>query len=342
VYSFDEEGKMELINKGKGGLNPSWMVKHPKMEVVYAVNEVCDHNAERSGSVTAMSLDRDTGSLTMLNRVDSGGGQPVFASIDSFGKYLVVATYSGGNVTVLPINRVDGSLGEPLASYAQGFGSHSAYIRKSGPAHQADKIHVIAPVLGEDKVDQYQMSAQTGELTPAKPLILPKGSGPRHLAFDDLRHFAYIADEGGADTPSRMTQCYLGTDNGYLPSDGAQCTTHSTIPDGMNSTDMYPAEIYTARDGLFVLISNRDATDAGRDSIAVFAADGLDLKPVGYFKVGHYPRSFTLNKAESVLFVGNQKSQSVTSMKFDKSSGKLTDTGVKTMFKDQAGFVGIL
>jgi hypothetical protein len=30
VYTFDEEGKMELINKAKAGLNPSWIVKHPK------------------------------------------------------------------------------------------------------------------------------------------------------------------------------------------------------------------------------------------------------------------------------------------------------------------------
>ena len=122
------------------------------MEVVYAVNEVCDYNAQHSGSVTAMSLDRDSGSLTELNRVSSGGGQPVFASIDPFGKYLIVATYNGGNISVLPINKLNGSLGEPLESYSQGFGSHSAYIVESGKSVTTDKIHVLAPVLGEDKV----------------------------------------------------------------------------------------------------------------------------------------------------------------------------------------------
>lgn len=30
VYRFDNEGNMELLNTGKAGLNPSWIVKHPQ------------------------------------------------------------------------------------------------------------------------------------------------------------------------------------------------------------------------------------------------------------------------------------------------------------------------
>lgn len=287
-----------------------------RLEVIYAVNEVCDYNSQNSGSVTAMTLDKTTGALRVINRVSSGGGQPVFASIDPFGKYLAVATYAGGNLSVLAIDQTTGTLSEPIATYMQGPGSHSVYIRSEQTANAAAKIHVFAPVFGsvgeDDKVDQYEMDPQTGALSAVGPLTFADGMEPRHMAFDDKSRFAYIANEGSADSPSRITQCYLGDSDtnyeGYLPpgrtANSTECRISSTIPPGMDPTDMYPSGIKTTRGGGFVLVSNRDATDAGRDSIAVFkrsvdvGVDGLGLTAVGYFDTGHYPRSFALNREE--------------------------------------------
>ena len=60
--------------------------------------------------MSAFKIDPATGNLRLLNEQATQGADPCYLSIDSQEKNLLVANYTGGSVTVLPI-RTDGTLG---------------------------------------------------------------------------------------------------------------------------------------------------------------------------------------------------------------------------------------
>ena len=65
-------------------------------------------------AVSAFAIDSTTGKLTLLNQVASGGADPCYITVDKTGKFVLVANYTGGSVSVFPILK-DGSLGEASA-----------------------------------------------------------------------------------------------------------------------------------------------------------------------------------------------------------------------------------
>ncbi len=67
------------------------------------------YEGKPSGSVSAFSINRETGTLTALNRQPSVGGGPAHLIVDHGGKNVLVANYGGGSVAVLPIGP-DGAL----------------------------------------------------------------------------------------------------------------------------------------------------------------------------------------------------------------------------------------
>ena len=111
--------------------NPSFLAVHPNQRFLYAVNEVSRYEGSEAGSVSAFSIDRASGTLTLLNRVSSRGGGPCHLSIDATGKWLFVANYGGGSVAAFPL-RDDGTLGEATA-FVQHAGSSVNPARQKGP-----------------------------------------------------------------------------------------------------------------------------------------------------------------------------------------------------------------
>ena len=92
--------------------NPSFLEIHPNGKYLYAVGEGGD-----AGSVNAYKIDRNTGFLKFLNQESSGGRGPCHLCIDFAGKNVLVANYTSGNVSVIPISW-DGRLRKP-AGFAQ-------------------------------------------------------------------------------------------------------------------------------------------------------------------------------------------------------------------------------
>jgi 6-phosphogluconolactonase len=90
--------------------NPSWLTLDPSRTHLYSANEISNYQGTAYGSVSAYSIDRATGRLTLLNTVSSEGAGPVYLSVHPSGEYLFVANYHGGTVAVLPV-RPNGELG---------------------------------------------------------------------------------------------------------------------------------------------------------------------------------------------------------------------------------------
>ena len=103
IYAYRSRVPGTTTPMGTAGLaaeteNPSFLAVHPNQRFLYAVNEVGRYEGRPAGSVSAFSIDRATGTLTLLNRVSSRGADPCHLSVDKSGKWLFVANYSGGSV----------------------------------------------------------------------------------------------------------------------------------------------------------------------------------------------------------------------------------------------------
>jgi 6-phosphogluconolactonase (cycloisomerase 2 family) len=109
--AWTEAGVHEL------GTSPSCLVVNADGTRLYSANETDRLGPGKHGSVAAFAIDRNSGALSPLNSVSSGGAGPTYVSLHPDGKHLFVANYFGGSVAVLPI-QADGSLGEALDGVA--------------------------------------------------------------------------------------------------------------------------------------------------------------------------------------------------------------------------------
>src|SRR4029453_5203497 len=79
---------------------------------LYSSNETDRAGEDKQGTARAFAINRDDGTLQVLNTVRTGGAGPTYVSVHPGGRHLLVANYFGGSVAVLPIE-ADGRLGEP-------------------------------------------------------------------------------------------------------------------------------------------------------------------------------------------------------------------------------------
>lgn len=308
--------------------NPTWIAIHPSKMFLYAINEVTDF-AGGTGSVIAFAIERDS-ELRMLNIVSSAGAGPAHMSLDATGKFAFVANYIGGSIAVLPVH-ADGSLGEavdvhrdlnmvgparpanaPPGSFAiSGHDAPHAHMIASDPANR----FVISTDLGQDRLYSYALDGSTGKLSSRGFLTLLGGVGPRHFAFHPNGRWIY----GITEESSQIV--FMS----YDPQSGAPAIKqiHSALPPGFEGTS-FGSEIAVSPDGKFVYSANRL-----HDTISIFAigADG-DPKFIGEAStMGDYPRHFAIDSSGSFLFACNQHSDSVTSFRIDRESGRLSFTG---------------
>ena len=124
-------GELKYVATTKGVVNPSFLTLTPNRRYLYAVNEVEEFAGRKSGAVSAFAVDQKSGALRLLNQRASLGANPCYVDVDTSGRFVLVANYTGGNVTVLPVQR-DGSLGE-ATDMKQYQGSGVNRERQEGP-----------------------------------------------------------------------------------------------------------------------------------------------------------------------------------------------------------------
>ncbi|MGH7298567.1 MAG: lactonase family protein, partial [Polyangiaceae bacterium] len=264
------------------GAAPSFLAVDTAGEHLYAVDE------SAPGRVGAYSIDATTGALTFQNAVPSGGDGPPYVGLDPLGKWALVANYTSGSASVLPV-KADGSLGAATATVSAGSLAHMTVADPSD-------AFVFVPCLGSDWVAQYVFDAAAGTLTPnsVPHMATAKGAGPRHLAFHPDGKLAYLVDE----TASTVSELALDAAAGTL----SIVHTVSTLPPGFTGTST-AAEVHVHPSGKWLFTSNR-----GDDSIAVFPLDaqGAIGAPTFTKSGGATPRDFSLDPAGTHLYVANQ------------------------------------
>lgn len=331
IFRVDREtGAFESVGVHEMGTSPSRIAVNAAGTVLYSANETDRVGEDRQGTVSAFAIDRSTGGLTPLNAVKSGGAGPTYVSIHPTGRFLLVANYFGGSVSVLPI-QADGRLGEAVdvqvdageigprraPSAAPGSFAFSGHDRTHAHMIQADPsgrfaLHVD---LGLDRIYSWKFDEATGKLSPAEPAFasLPPGDGPRHFHFHPNGRWLYSIQEEGS------TVVLFDYEAGRLTSR----QTISSLPPGYAGSN-FTSEILVAPDGRFVYAGNRL-----HDAISIFAVgpDGTLTYVAEEPTRGNYPRSFSLDPTGRFLYCCNQRADHVTIFRVDPRSGGLAFTG---------------
>jgi 6-phosphogluconolactonase len=322
AYRFDSaSGEITPLGLAAQSVNPSFLAIHPNRRFVYAVNEIGNYKGEKSGAVSAFSIDEKSGKLTLLNQIASRGAGPCYISIDKSGKHVLVANYDSGSIAVFPILE-DGRLGEASA-FVQHTGHGTNPERQEAPhAHSIDVSpddhFAIVDDLGLDQTLVYPFDGSKGTLnaTAANIAKAAPGAGPRHFALSPSGKFGYVINEM-ANTVSVF---------GYDSAAGAltQLQAISALPKDFTGHSE-AAEVVVHPSGKFLYASNR-----GYDSIAVFAIDQSKgtLTPIEYVPTkGASPRNFEIAPGRKLLLVGNEKSDNIVAFRIDPKTGRLTPTG---------------
>ncbi|CAN7794536.1 lactonase family protein [Caballeronia sp. LjRoot34] len=313
--------KLAVIGPVAKGLNATWVESDPQRPVIYAV----DDDKVREGSVTAYAVDRATGALAELNRVDSNGRGTTNLSLDARSMTLLAASYDSGTVSSIALEP-DGRLGARASTTMQETGS-GPNQRRQASAHAHNAVvdpsgrYVLVPDLGADQVFVYGFDAAKHALLPdngdpPRAFTAPPGSGPRHLVFAADGRFAYVITELSAEIFVLRWDAVHGR---LAPVQ----TVSLSSPEfkGVRSG----AEIVMSADGRFVY-----AEDRGEDALVVYRVDPESGKLFELQRIasgGAKPWSMELDPSGKWLFVANQHSGNVAVFSVDSSSGKLASTG---------------
>jgi len=330
-------GKVTSLGLVAETVNPAYVCATPDGLFLYAVNWQTPE-AANGDTVTAYSINRNTGALTFLNKVSAGGGLPNQVIVDPQGKFAMVTNYgfhgtepshNNSSLAALPI-QADGRLGTPFyVDYHTGPGLSPRQITGAhthGVIFTKDDRLAFVAELGLDRVYTYYVDAAKPAVTAAdRPFVsVSAGSGPRRLALSPDEKFLYVNHE----TDSKVS--VFAVDRGVLK----EIQQISTLPPdftGRNST----AEIQMDKAGRFLYVSNR-----GANSIAVYAVDpGKGTLTVREFipSLGQSPRNITIDTTGRYFFAANQFSNNVVIFSVDPRTGRLTPTGQQRVLRVQSG-----
>lgn len=334
IYLFEMNSKTGALIQRQvfaDDSNPSWLALHPSRKYLYAANETGTFEGVTSGSVSAFSIDRTTGSLALLNTVSSQGAGPAYLSVHPSGKYVLVANYAGGTVAVLPVEpngklgtatdvkKDQGSPGSGHASSApSGSFAISGHDRPHAHMIQSDPSgrFVLSTDLALDKIFVWRFDLQEGKLSPNEPsfVSLPSGDGPRHFTFHPNGHWLYSLQE---ESSTIAVFEYDG-----LAGQLSAKQTLSTLPKAFAGTN-FTSEIVVAAGGKFVYAANRL-----HDTIACFSVGVAgDLTYAGEtWTRGDYPRSFSIDPSGKFLYTCNQRSDAIAVFTVNQETGDLAFT----------------
>jgi 6-phosphogluconolactonase (cycloisomerase 2 family) len=286
--------------------SPSFLARHPRLPVLYAVHEVDE------GALSAWAAGPG-GALRRLDVRATGGGQPCHVAAHPAGGHVFAANYATGSVAVLPLD----AAGAP--------GERTDLIEYDGRGPVRDRqerphVHMVASEpggevfvtdLGTDTVHRYAFDPAPGRLVPAGPPLFDRpGTGPRHVARDRAGRRYVVGELDGSVAAYEIDATGAWRERARVPATG-------------HAGQTLPSEVVVSADDRFLYVANR-----GPDTIAVFALD--DGRPRYLAEVptgGEWPRHFII--VDDWLYVANQRSHSVVALHIDPATGVPAATGTR-------------
>jgi len=314
VYQFDTvSGYSEYKNMVRTN-NPSYLAISKDEKFVYSVSE----EGKNKGSASAFSFDKKDGSLKLLNTRLTGGDDPCYISVDDEGRNVLIANYSGGSITHMPVNG-NGRLA--ASSRVISFTGKGVDTERQTKPHlhcviySPDGKYVFADDLGTDKIYKFDVNKDNQDnylkVGTSSFFKVADGSGPRHLTFHPNGKFAYLINE--------LSGIVIGFD--YDRQTGNLSEMQAIQADTLNAKGS--ADIHISPDGKFLYASNR----LKGDGIAIFSIDESDgkLTKAGYQETAVHPRNFVLTPNGKYLLVASRDDGLIQIFERNKETGLLED-----------------
>ena len=255
----------------------------------------------------------ENGDLVRINSVGIDGMRGCFLATDVDGRYLYVAGYHDGKVTVVHTHK-DGSLGRIMDGvFHKGLGSvaernfrpHVNCVRPT-----PDNKYLCAVDNGIDQVKIYRINKQRDKLELVDILRCPRESGPRIIRFSDDGKFAYILFELSNEIKSYK---YDGT--GKTPEFELIQTIETTAKKDVHDTHNAASGLSLANDGKHLF-----CTTAGEDTVSMFERDeetGMLTRKFTLPISGEYPKDLVLLPDDKHLVLANHASNTLTTFTVD-------------------------
>lgn len=290
----------------EGPAGPSWLVRAPRGQDLYAVSE-------ETGRVALVRPGRGVVATT-----GSGGMGPAHLALSPDGRWLVASNYVSGSVGLVEVGGDGGDGGdgglELVGELAfTGGGPHGR--QDASHAHQAvflDAAHLLVCDLGADRLREVSLGERG--LRHTGDVVLPPGCGPRHLALapgrDDLLWVVGELD--------RTVRTVRRVDGAWTAVQGV-----TTVPEGPGPGETTAAGIVVAPDGSHVYVSTR-----GSDTVSAYAVDEEGLLTLRQQVVtGRWPRflGWVPGREGELLLVAAEREGSVDVWSVDE--GMLEETG---------------
>lgn len=267
--------------------DPSYLVVHPDLPVLYALQE------RDPTHVAAYRIEAD-GQLSLIDTIGTEGNGGCHLALDATRRFLVVAHYAVGSVSVLALGP-DGSLTRLADTLAFTGSGPNADRQEAAHAHMvvADGDELLVPDLGSDLIRRLRLSDH-GAITQLDPITVPPGTGPRHLVLAG-DHLVLAGELSATLWLARRTP------------DGWHGVAEVAASGVRLDEPIYPSAIVHTDDDR-VIVANR-----GADTFAVFALDRMAdtltlLSETG--TSGAWPRDLTWH--HDLVWVANQNSDTVT------------------------------
>lgn len=314
---FDEaSGTLSGLGEVAQVFRPTWLTAMPGQPVLFAVSE-SGNDGKTNARLLSFRVDRQSGALTPISDVDSGGGGSTHLAYDPASRALFSANFGSGSVTVVPV-AADGSLGA-VAGHGQDEGSGPSPRQKSPHAHgvslSPEGRHVLVPDLGADRTFIWHYDPVSHAISPGDPAFAQSvpGTGPRHLVFGKDGRFAYLDTEL---TARIAVFAWNGAKATLTPVQELDVMPATAI--GQRSA----AELALSADGRFLYVSDRE----GESAVAVYAIDRASgkLREIQHQPVGDRPWSFAISPGGHWVLIAEEGASRISVWARDPATGRLT------------------
>jgi 6-phosphogluconolactonase len=279
------------------------------MPMALSPDRQCLYAALRSEpfTVATFRIDPESGRLTHLGNAPLDASM-AYTTVDKTGKWLLCASYPGGEMTINPI----GSQGLVAAPPVQ-------IIKDRPKAHcvvvDAANKHVYCAVLAQDVILQFDFDAATGKVTPANPpeVKTKPGAGPRHLALHPNGKFLYLLTE---------TTATIGT-YAIDPASGTLKELHFVdmlAPGTLKEEQPSAADLHITPGGSFLFGSERRSNTLTGYRVD---ADKGTLSLIGHYPTETTPRGFAIDSMGKFLFAVGLASNHMTVYEIRHGVGSL-------------------
>jgi len=270
--------------------------------------------------VESYKIQKD-GMLKVINVAPINGMRGCYLSTDYEDKFLFVAGYHDGKITVLKLNK-DGSVGEITDEiFQKGLGVASERNNRphvSCVKMTRDNLFLCVADLGMDHVNVYSFDNEKGKLKLVDVIRSEQESAPRHLKFSKDGKYLYIVHE--LKSYIEVYTYEVKNDMPFFDKIQTIETTNKYHAGGTVASALGFSEDYK-----YLLSSN-----AGDNSVVAYSVDaksGMLTKLLCLPISGEYPKDAAFFPDNKHLVSLNHESNSMTFFNIDLKAGTLVMNG---------------